>query len=98
MRLRRRSGFARPYICLLIILTRLTLPSTAPELLGRVRPFVTAAQSLRSPAAKLRSAPTRDHEIWARAQKVSVGGHVFSVCGQSGSRPAASLSLTVSTG
>src|SRR6266851_6794232 len=31
-RLRSRSGFARPYICLLIILMRLTWPSTAPEL------------------------------------------------------------------
>ena len=31
-RLRSRSGLARPYICLLIILMRLTWPSTAPEL------------------------------------------------------------------
>ena len=31
-RLRRRSGFARPYILSLIILMRLTWPSTAPEL------------------------------------------------------------------
>jgi hypothetical protein len=31
-RLRSRSGFARPYICRLIILMRLTWPSTAPEL------------------------------------------------------------------
>ena len=32
--LRSRSKFARPYICRLIILTRLTLPSTVPELQG----------------------------------------------------------------
>ena len=31
-RLRSRSGFALPYICLLIILMRLTWPSTGPEL------------------------------------------------------------------
>jgi hypothetical protein len=32
MRLRSRSNFARPYICRLIILMRLTVPSTGPEL------------------------------------------------------------------
>jgi alpha-tubulin suppressor-like RCC1 family protein len=31
-RMRRRSGFARPYICLLIIVMRLTWPSTPPGL------------------------------------------------------------------
>ena len=37
-RRRRRSKLARPYICRLIILMRLTCPSTAPELWARVRP------------------------------------------------------------
>ena len=41
-RLRSRSFFARPYICLLIIL-RLTWPSTAPELWETVSPALTAA-------------------------------------------------------
>lgn len=36
-----RSNLARPYICLLIIL-RLTLPSTVPELWESVRPLRTA--------------------------------------------------------
>jgi hypothetical protein len=43
MRLRSRSKLARPYICLLIILMRLTLPSTAPELCGIVSPLRTAS-------------------------------------------------------
>jgi hypothetical protein len=43
MRLRSRSKLARPYICLLIILMRLTLPSTAPELCGMVSPLRTAS-------------------------------------------------------
>ena len=48
MRLRSRSGLARPYICLLIILMRLTCPSTRPEFQGSVRPAVTASWSRRS--------------------------------------------------
>ncbi len=50
-RFRRRSKFARPYICLLIILMRLTWPSTGPELWGRVRPAVTASRSRSRPVA-----------------------------------------------
>jgi hypothetical protein len=42
MRLRSRSNLARPYICLLIILMRLTVPSTVPELWKRVSPLQTA--------------------------------------------------------
>ncbi len=42
MRLRSRSNLARPYICLLIILMRLTVPSTVPELWERVSPLRTA--------------------------------------------------------
>jgi hypothetical protein len=42
-RSRSRSKLARPYICLLIILMRLTCPSTAPELWVRVRPLRTAS-------------------------------------------------------
>jgi hypothetical protein len=41
-RLRSRSNLARPYICLLIILMRLTLPSTVPELCESVSPLRTA--------------------------------------------------------
>src|SRR5262249_21590410 len=53
-RLRSRSKLARPYIWRLIILIRLTLPSTAPELCGRVRPLSTAAWSWLSPVVKER--------------------------------------------
>ena len=42
IRLRSKSNPARPYICLLIILMRLTLLSTEPELCGRVSPLRTA--------------------------------------------------------
>jgi hypothetical protein len=42
-RLRSRSNPARPYICLLSILIRFTLPSTAPELCSKVRPLTTAS-------------------------------------------------------
>jgi hypothetical protein len=51
MRRRRRPNFARPYICRFSILTRLTWPSTAPELQGRVSPAVTAARSRCRPFA-----------------------------------------------
>jgi hypothetical protein len=47
---------ARPYICRLIILMRLTLPSNAPELWGRVMPAVTAARSRRRVRANAASA------------------------------------------
>jgi len=36
--LRRRSGFARPYIAVLSCLMRFTVPSTAPELYSRISP------------------------------------------------------------
>jgi hypothetical protein len=52
-RLRRSGKLARPYICLLIIL--LTVPSTLPELYGRVSPFMTASLSFRIPVANERS-------------------------------------------
>ena len=52
MRLRSRSNFARPYICRLIILMRLTVPSTGPELSCRVRPLSTAVRPRCRPAAK----------------------------------------------
>jgi hypothetical protein len=42
IRLRSRSRLARPYICRLIILIRLMLPSTGPELCRSVRPLWTA--------------------------------------------------------
>ena len=42
-RLRSRGKAARPYICRLIILVRLTLPSTTPELHGMVSPLSTAS-------------------------------------------------------
>ena len=45
IRLRNRLKPARPYICLFNILMRLTLPSTGPELKGRLSPAVTAARS-----------------------------------------------------
>ena len=48
-------GLARPYICRLSILMRLTWPSTAPELQGRLSPLVTASWSARSPVTKERS-------------------------------------------
>ena len=51
-RLRRRSRLARPYICLLIALTRLTLPSVGPELWRRVSPAVTAGQVLADPGGE----------------------------------------------
>jgi len=51
-RLRSRSKLARPYIWRLIILIRLTLPSTAPELWGRVRPLSTAAWFLSEPGGE----------------------------------------------
>jgi hypothetical protein len=41
-----------PYICHLIVLIRLTEPSTAPELWDRVRPLRTAASSRRRPLTK----------------------------------------------
>ena len=53
-RLRSRAKPARPYIWRLIILILLTVPSTLPELYGRVRPLVTACWSLRMPAASER--------------------------------------------
>ena len=53
-RLRSRPKPARPYICRLIILILLTVPSTLPELYGRVRPLVTACWSLRMPVARER--------------------------------------------
>src|ERR1039458_7992117 len=54
-RLRSRAKLARPYICRLIILILVTLPSTAAELQGRVSPLVTACWSRRMPLAKERS-------------------------------------------
>ena len=45
MSLRRRSGFARPYIAALSCLMRFTVPSTAPELYSRVSPATTASRS-----------------------------------------------------
>src|ERR1700733_382831 len=56
MRRRSRSGPARPYICRLSILMRLTWPSTEPELHRRLRPLVTASWSARRPVTKERSA------------------------------------------
>ena len=47
---------ARPYICLLIIVMRLTCPSTALELPQRLSPLVMASRSARRPVAKERSA------------------------------------------
>ena len=43
---------ARPYICRLSILMRLTWPSTGPEFHGWVRPAVTAARSCSMPVTK----------------------------------------------
>ena len=51
-RLRSSSKLARPYVCRLIILSRLTLPSTTPEFQGMVRPLRTAAWSRLRPRAK----------------------------------------------
>jgi hypothetical protein len=85
---------------------------------------VTAAQSLRSPAAKLRSSrtgqslrqhagtsltnsgnaalarrsPTRDHEIWARAQKLVVRGQAIPAGGQHRYCPAGIWPLQVAAG
>ncbi len=44
-RLRRRSNFARPYICRLIVLRRFTWPSVCPLLISKLNPATTAAQS-----------------------------------------------------
>jgi hypothetical protein len=55
IRLRSRSGFARPYIDVLICLMRLTVPSTGPELYCRVSPATTASWSRRTPAVNERS-------------------------------------------
>ena len=51
-RFRRSSRLARPNIWRLSILSRLMLPSTGPELQGRVRPAVTASWSRRRLVAK----------------------------------------------
>src|SRR5580658_8022025 len=51
-RLRSRGYPARPYIWRLSILRRLTLPSTLPELQGRVRPLRAASRSSLRPRAK----------------------------------------------
>src|SRR5438105_8714891 len=53
-RLRSRPKPARPYICRLIILILLAVPSTLPELQGRVSPLMTACWSLRMPVARER--------------------------------------------
>jgi hypothetical protein len=50
--LRSKEKLARPYICRLIILILLTLPSTGPELHGMFNPATTASRSRRSPVAK----------------------------------------------
>src|SRR5450631_971192 len=55
IRLRRRSGLARPYIAVLSCLMRFTVPSTAPELYSRVSPATTASRSRRKPAVNERS-------------------------------------------
>jgi hypothetical protein len=55
-RFRRRSNFARPYICRLIVLMRLTFPSTPPELRVMVSPLTTAAWSFLRPVVKERRA------------------------------------------
>ena len=54
-RLRRRSYFARPYICRFSAFSRLICPSTGLVLQGSVKAARTAASSRRSPAAKPRS-------------------------------------------
>ncbi len=51
-----RSSFARPNSCILRALILLTVPSTAPELYGRVSPAVTASRSRRSPRVNERNA------------------------------------------
>ena len=56
IRLRSRSNLARPNIWRLIILMRLTVPSTGPELKSRVSPAVTVSRSVASPRAKDRRA------------------------------------------
>src|SRR6516165_9879965 len=55
MRLRSSVKLARPYIWRLTALTLLTMPSTLPELQGRVSPLRTASLSMRIPVAKERS-------------------------------------------
>ena len=55
MRLRSSVKLARPYIWRLTALTLLTMPSTLPELHGRVSPLRTASLSMRIPVAKERS-------------------------------------------
>src|SRR5258706_663207 len=59
IRFRSRSVLARPYICRLSILMRLTVPSTAPELQAWVSPATTASKSLRSPDPRWRAGHTR---------------------------------------
>ena len=54
----KRSKFARPYICRLIVFGRLTCPSTGPLLQGDSSAAATAAYSWRSPTAKFRSSTT----------------------------------------
>ena len=51
MRWRRRANVARPYICLLMVLSLLTLPSVCPLLSGRLSAASTAVKSRRIPCA-----------------------------------------------
>ena len=57
-RARKRSKFARPYICRLSVFKRLLCPSTGPLVHGYSRDAATACYSWRMPTAKVRNSGT----------------------------------------
>lgn len=65
-RVRKSLKEARPYDRRLINLIRVTWPSTAPELQGRVRPLTTASQSFWRKEAK----PWTGGGPWSRARAI----------------------------
>ena len=62
--MRSRSNLALPYSWRLSVLMRLMVPSTAPELEGRVSPLIIAAWSRMSPVAKKRRWGGRQPRPW----------------------------------
>ena len=89
--MRRRSGFARPYIAVLSCLMRLTVPSTAPELYCRVSPATTASRSRRSPAVNDRSCGRSAST--APGERVLVAGQVLDHPGEPGDVPDGGVQL-----
>jgi hypothetical protein len=67
---------ARPYVCRLIILTRLTLPSTGPELKGRLKPADTAANAWETVRGMLLRTTTAALLVRADGTVAVLGEHV----------------------